>query len=344
MTSRNTSTYILVLFCTFGLTIVRLANEVQNLNRSASLLIDVPKKMEEQTRTNGSNLDHDESAKCLSVEHEVDEIINSTEQIFIAMLAKASSGSSLKEFIEDCTGLYSVRNFANHPIKTRELITSNLTLPPIIPSHIVTDGPIIDLIEGASDETVLFLTYRREIDRLLSAIQHVVVKRLCSGNYESLEPFVDKVVTTEKSCTIEEEALITIIAEKRIEISYGVHEVFTCEMFEAIEANDPKMVLIDYTQVDSLQSILAKHYCPELLGNPKHAHRLIEGTDILVQLSNKQEERQSVLLDTWLEKKKQLLQWGLGMKNGVPCQAKVRALEKKLHSCDEKMYLLSSGL
>ena len=63
------------------------------------------------------------------------------------------------------------------------------------------------------------------------------------------------------------------------EIGNGVYRALTCDVFGAIEANQPNMLILNYKQADELQKALVKHHCPDLLKDgtvPVHVNEVSE--------------------------------------------------------------------
>ena len=66
-------------------------------------------------------------------------------------------------------------------------------------------------------------------------------------------------------CILDQNAVADIIQQRTFEIRVGAPKILMCDLYQQLLANDPRMIFIDYTQINKLQKTLAEHYRPELL-------------------------------------------------------------------------------
>mmetsp|Transcript_11016 Transcript_11016/g.13936 ORF Transcript_11016/g.13936 Transcript_11016/m.13936 type:complete len:355 (+) Transcript_11016:138-1202(+) len=304
-----------------------------------------------------STYDSQSSSKCLSFEGSMDELVKSSKQIFITMPAKAA-GSSMKAFTQKCMSNHTVMeedNFINSEKSVLNMMTQTYELPSIITGHIYKEKTMVDIVKGATDDSLVLYINRQETDRLVSAAQ-TVVDRMCEGKFAELEEFKDQIqvrypdennrqenvffLRKNGECTIEEDALRDVLLQQKKEMGKSNFNSLSCSVFDAIEDNKPNMVVVDYKQAGRLQKLLAKYHCPEMLDEEAvHSNRGSTHVKKFVRLSN--EEGREVLLSEWMEKKRDLIEWGFGMKKDISCQGKIRSMQRELSRCDDEMFHLS---
>ena len=282
--------------------------------------------------------------KCLSFDNELDKLVNKTEQVFIGMPAKAS-GSSLGKFaMEYCMKNYTHLSneffgwYFNLEDKILEMISNNFQVPNILVSHLGSEHALLKLVQGANDDSLIIYVHRHESDRLLSAVDQVVEK-ICSNRLTDLEEFKGTATIEDGRCIIKESALYEMVKKQKQEIGNSVYRALTCDFFEQVEENKPKMIIMDYRQTNQLQIALAKHYCPKMLNDgliPVHINKAGEKQkkwqmDIYVRLSNHVTRVEP--LREWLKAKRNVLEWALRPKVG--CQGKIRDMEEQLFACND---------
>ena len=272
------------------------------------------------------------------------------------MPAKAA-GSSMKKFTQKCMSNHTAMedNYINSKDKVLNMMTQDYEMPSIITGHIYNETTMTNIIMGATDDSLVLYINRQETDRLVSAAQ-TVVDRLCEGKFTELEEFKDRVhiryphpnarqddvyfLRKNGECTIEEDALRDVLVQQKKEISRSTFNSLSCSVFDAIDDNKPNMVVVDYKQADRLQKLLAKYHCPEMLEEEAvHSNSGSNHVKKFVRLSN--EDGREVLLSDWMEKKRDLLEWGFGMKKDISCQGKIRSMQRELSGCDDEMFQLS---
>ena len=236
-------------------------------------------------------------------------------------------------------------HYFNRENAVQEFISTNYEIPTIMSSHLGRKiyNPLEQLIKTATDDSLIIYIHRHETDRILSGIKQVGEK-VCTGQWQDLEKYKRYVTTNDENgnCVIEEQALFDMIREGAQEIGNGVHRALTCNAFDAIEANKPNLVILNYKQVDELQKVLAKYHCPDVLKSgvlPVHINEASSKDKIYVKLKNNNgdNENRKERLDEWVQVKKYVIEWAFGTKKDVGCQRKVKDTEKKLMSCDNEI-------
>lgn len=278
-------------------------------------------------------------SSCLNIDRDVDHLVANANQIFIAIPPKAA-GSSLKTFSQKCSKMKYPDNFINMGNQVHDFLTGSFELPKIIASHLYSPDPLVHLIETATRNTLIFFIYREETERKMSAIKHVLqADYFCGKGIGQQIPLL----RNETTCIVQdEEALIDNVIEKGFaEIGTTTNVMLDCRVQQAIEDHGPNMIMINYKQVDRLQHILGKNFCPELLGVQVHANVAEnKSIDVLVQLKNSQ---RIVTIDDWLHEKKEFFDWAL--KSSVSsCQSKTNAMQNHLLACKDQTSLLSEWI
>ncbi len=330
----------------------------QQYSRSTRTLSSNPQLTSIQSKQNQKH-----PMKCLSFQNEFDKLIQSTRQIFITMPAKAA-GTSLGSFVTDkcLKSKYSNSGFDesmyghyfNREESLQQMIASKYEIPQIMSSHLGRKelNALEQLIKSATDDSMILYVHRKETDRVLSGIKQVVDK-VCSdkaSDHIGLEKYRDRIRkeslknneddgSNNKNCIIHENILLEMVQNMEQEIGNGVYRALTCNVFDAIEANQPNMLILNYKQADELQKVLAKHHCPELLKDgsvPVHVNEVSKKEKIwYVRLSS--DESRKVPLEEWVEVKRHVIEWAFGMKKDVGCQRKIKNMEKMLFACDDEL-------
>lgn len=288
--------------------------------------------------------------KCLSSDGDLEEIVSSSSQIYIIMPQKAS-GTSMLTFVKRCTTI-SKEFIGDNPKDNPEFLTHQLNLPRIVATHIKKDWGeelVHDLIQQTTKDSLVVYIYREETDRLISAIRHVVENRLCTppnNRWSTPTAFIDAATISEdgKKCVVDESRLIQAITEGVNEMGGSVYKSLTCNNYDALEENSPNFVFMDFRKIDQLQTILAKHVCPDLMSKvPIHANE--SGNRELTGYIRMDtgDENNEVSIAEWAEAKRSLLEWTLKLKKNVSCQGKTRRLENTLSACDDGALQVSSA-
>lgn len=203
------------------------------------------------------------------------------------------------------------------------------------------------MMQNMSEETMLILIHRHESDRFISAIRHVL-KMLCE---QKRTDFTGKIQHVGEKCIVPEQTLIDdIIAPRRHEIGLGVPEIYRCDTFKAFEQISPNIVMMNFEHIDELQRLLAERFCPDLVDKLPLPHTNVAGDSstkiIHVQFANATNtgDDNMVLLDDWLEKKKNLLQWSMKSWKKSSCIGKIRVMQRNLYGCADETMVLSPSL
>jgi len=189
---------------------------------------------------------------------------------------------------------------------------------------------LIRLFEQTPRDALIIYIYREETDRIMSAVKHIV-GLACLGYREMDTEYEMK--DEEKKCIFKEEAIANLILKpKKDEVGGGASRVMTCRFYEAIDANFPRMVFMNYKQANELQKVLSKYHCPDFnsLVNKKHSIDF----DIFVKL---QKDGDVVTMNDWLEAKRDKLEWTFDLKDQQQCQGKTRKMEDDLFSCKDEI-------
>jgi len=292
-----------------------------------------------------------EPRQCLSFDHEVETLINSSEQIFILTPAK-TAGSSFSVFTKECTdsdGLYST--FYNID-RRHHALTKTFELPRIASGHVMNDKAMISIMQGMSDDSLLIYVHRSETDRLVSAIRHVVSNRVCELPHQKKQVLLSR---NETACVVSEKELVdSIIVPRFGELGFGAPEILTCEVFQEISEANPNLVFIHYKQSNRLQSLLAKKYCPRsktvhiTLAEKRTFQTFVKLDSITDEeyennrISYSKSLRNAVVtLEDWLHAKSRLIEWLLDLRQSASCQAETKKMEKVMFGCvDRTMRIL----
>ena len=266
------------------------------------------------------------------------EIANRTKQVIITMPAKAS-GSTLKEFAGKCSSAKLPDNIIRFKERIEMVVfKDNYKVPTIIASHSFSPGPLIDLVKGATRETLIIYSHRDELSRIRSAIQHVFRLHVCTKEYNF------NVEVSRNRCVIDEENLIYIIKSKQHEIGVSAPKLLKCKVFDAIAQNDPSnLVFVHYKQADKLQKILAKYHCPHILKDLPIASNVASDKrlETFVRLSS--DKSRVVTFEEWFDEKQNVILWALDLKKEMDCQSKVIDMEDHLFSCPDEAVTLIHG-
>ena len=236
----------------------------------------------------------------------------------------------------DTGKLHSRKVFETDSMEERSRVFhTKLELPKLLASHVKSDKALIRLFRQSSRDSLTILTYREETDRIISAIRHIV-QTTCLGSRKDFalgEYIMDE---SENKCVFNEKAIgDLILAPKRQEVGGGASEIMTCSFFEAIEANFPNMVFLNYKKADELIKVLTKYHCPDLSNVSFHKNTATNGSkgknDFFVKLV----DGNDVDLDDWLEKKRDNIEWTFDFSFEDQCKSKVRKMEDELFACDD---------
>lgn len=281
--------------------------------------------------------------KCLSLEEDFGELLETNEQVYLFMAAK-SAGSSLKAFANQCMGdptrKHHPDNFVNREDQLLPFLLSSLQPPKLVANHLLDSGqPMIDLIQYGSRRSLIVYVYQEETDRLLSAIKQVVL-RLCDSNHFNYKKYFGSIPkevfglekVKDESCSFDEKPFVEQLIQKKIvEVNYSVPAHLTCELWDDINASGPNIVFVHYKQVDALQAKLAAHFWPNVESQRENVDELKKRIEYKVRLQKGGE----ALLGDWLDAKKHTMEYFLKL-SGSSCKANTRRMEDTLLACPGK--------
>lgn len=282
----------------------------------------------------------------------MDELINSSNQIFILNAAK-TAGTSMKAFTDKCVGdqdSYKDGHIINNiqQIDFRKSALLDTFNPPrLITAHIWKEDGFINLMKQASKETLIIYCFRSETDRQLATMRQLISGALCRGIYTF---FGSPVRTDYKSiyeiredgtCILNEARMVELFSERRAEMDCGIYKTLTCKTYDAMQENRPNIIFVNYKQVGNLQAAIAKKHCPELQKKQfklYDAERHPDEETVFVRLNRTTHEgKNEVPLKSWLEAKRELLEWSLHLKHDASCTGKTEYVERNLLSCPDEM-------
>ncbi|GFH61660.1 predicted protein [Chaetoceros tenuissimus] len=259
---------------------------------------------------------HDDNSMCLN-KNEFKRNVDDHEHIFIVMPPKAG-GSSLIDFARSCYG--NTADFQLEfqvPTLREQWLTQSYDIPKLHIGHVLNGNAMRSLLKGASKDSLIVYIHRDETSRLASGIKQV------------MQVFCD-----------EDDLVKKVIKPKLFEISGGVHNIWTCDMFHALNENRPNLVTMNMNEIDSLQKMLAEQFCPALLARKPVHHNVATEKKVqnFVQLSSN--STRIVALDEWVLKKKSMIEYTLGFKENIGCQKNVRDFEQKLfETCSDDGFM-----
>lgn len=282
------------------------------------------------------------SSQCLSLNFNetMDDLLSKHKQVFITMPPKAA-GVTMTFFTRACMmskdDQYTEVDF-NDVKDVSAYLSSSLHLSSILSKHTLSRHSILNLAKISNRKSLIIYVHRDETERIVSAIKQVL-KVFCNFNnkYKHVTEKITKEYNIEKNsthCTLDEGPVIQMI-------QYRINEIqateLSCETYGAFEEHDPNLVFIHYKQVDSLQKLLAKHHCPQLLEYPP-VHRNVEEEEIpwTMSLRLQKDSKQIVNIHEWLDEKENLLEWTLSMNRDASCLGKTKHMENELFSCPDQ--------
>ena len=279
---------------------------------------------------------------CLN-ENEFKRNIDHHEQIFIVMPPKAG-GSSLIGFARMCCGDAAVfQNQLHVPTLRKQWLTEFYDTPNLHIGHILGEG-MKSLLKGVSKDSLIVYIHREETSRVASAVKHVM-SVFCTGDIyfparKAPFSFVQR-NETDHTCTIEENDLVDKVIQRKVwEIKNSVHDIWSCDTFNTLNDNRPNLIVMNMNQIDTLQKMLAERFFPQMANKPA-LHRNVgteKKTKNFVQLSSN--STRIVSLDEWVLKKKNMIEYTLGLKEDIGCQNNVRDMEDKLfETCSDDGFL-----
>lgn len=279
--------------------------------------------------------------KCATFEEDLDKLLQSTNLVMLGIPAESAKQSeSMGAFAKECSESKGIE-YHNERISQQWLgFSDQYELPSLVGKHFVKKNDLDYIIQGATDETLIIYVHRHETDRLLSAIEYVVDKRLCTGKLNKhSESFTIHNATDDREsyCAVDESILVDIIDKQSEEIGFNQ---LPCSFHDSIEENKPKMVAIDYKQVNKLQRTLAKHHCPEILSRLDEETPLINSateTEIPTYIKLSSDSSKEVLLSEWVEIKRNYLALVFDLNKKHQCRGEIKDIEEKMSTCNDEI-------
>lgn len=274
----------------------------------------------------------------------LNEMTNRTNQVFITMPDKAA-GTTLMHFAFVCSNRSKMKgDTLNNQERIEKVFTDNFQLPSIIASHVPSDRQFIDMLKGSTRETLIIYIHREELSRVRSAVQHILMSRVCTHDEHGaklMNRYHFDVELNGSRCTIDEEHVITIIKNRNLEIGVGAPEILTCEYFDAIAQNTPSnLVFIHYKQANKLQEILSKYHCPHVMKDLPFTMNDASKKIIEPFIRLKTNKSKIVTFEEWFDKKQSLILWALNSNSKMNCKSKILDMEDHLFSCPDESVAL----
>mmetsp|Transcript_15438 Transcript_15438/g.19587 ORF Transcript_15438/g.19587 Transcript_15438/m.19587 type:complete len:370 (-) Transcript_15438:50-1159(-) len=289
-------------------------------------------------------------AKCLTFEETFDNLVASSNNIFLVMPPKAA-GSSMKAFTEKCAGADGGDNPLRDDKQMEDLFHARLMPQKIITSHLpkTPKTKLVRLIQNAPRKSLVVYLHRNDSNRIISAIRYVLVTKLCGKKF-GINPLIhdeNNYTMDGTRCIINEDHVINNIIKPKIgEIGGGSDSTLHCGVYSAIEDNFPTMVFIHYKQAEKVQKVFAKYHCPDLLNTPFRdniggQHEGEPEIEAFLRVKKKEGGTELVELGKWLDAKRDLLEIVYQLKesnrDGKTCLGKTRNMEDDLFSCGDEI-------
>mmetsp|Transcript_65045 Transcript_65045/g.96079 ORF Transcript_65045/g.96079 Transcript_65045/m.96079 type:complete len:376 (+) Transcript_65045:32-1159(+) len=282
------------------------------------------------------------SVQCmdLNLNQGMDSLVARARQVFITMSPKGG-GSSMNTFTRRCNNITKVRQFGfigNDDQK--ELLAGSMQVESIISSHVGKDTGLIRLAMYPSQKTLMIHIHREEGERVISAVK-MISDHMCKIKYpkgDRHQRVYNKTVITknETHCILDTETMVDLIAKGHREVGAGAPKLLTCKLYDALQENAPQLVFLNYKQIDKLQTLLAKHHCPELLDELPIKINVADDKEQKIFLYDGNHEKGAVRIEEWLDAKGPVLEWALNLRSEASCQAKTIHMEDELFGCPDE--------
>ena len=277
---------------------------------------------------------------CVSKDLELQQLINSTSNVFVMMPCKVA-GTSFTQFTQKCTG---VSRAEVREKEGKNVLTNTYEVPSVASHQVYKPGFVKTVLKNASRRTLFVWLHREETSRLISATRHVV-KRMCEEKASRSGYGFKLMKGPDTMCIIHEQNLLEDVIQKKIyEIGNGNDEVLTCDTYRTMVDNLPNILFVDYAQTDDLMMRIARKHCPRMLDKPPiHTNLATNGTEkkLMVHLTSKQDGvHPTVPLDDWLLYKGGYLELSLQLKANATCQNTTSRLEDALEACEDHIVRL----
>jgi hypothetical protein len=241
----------------------------------------------------------------------------------------------------------------------KEFLIDSLHVQTVVSSHLSNDEGLIHLAKYPSQKTLLIYIHREESERVISGVK-MISQHICQNSHQEFKQKYKNIIVAKNSthCILDEGPVVDLIARRHREVGGGAPNILTCRSYNAIQENAPHLVFLHYKQVNKLQTLLAKHHCPELLdklpiqvnaAEDKKLNVFLHiGKDDVSNAASINEllhEKGSVRIEEWLQAKGPTLEWALNLRNEVSCQAKTTHMENELFDCpDEAMKVMPASI
>jgi len=292
----------------------------------------------------------DQQQQCLGLDpnqgntsQDMDSLVASASQIFVTMPAKAG-GSSMKVFTKRCMKNEVADNILTSEELWKDYLVNSSRIQPIISSHLYNDNHFVRLAKLSSRKTLIIYTHREESSRVISAVKQIGdnICNFFAGRYsnENKTRTTFKIRKNNTHCSLDEGSFVNDIAANGGEVGLSTFRLLTCQSYNAIQDNSPQLVFLHYKQVDKLQRILAKHHCPEILGDLPIKANVAAVKSLQVLLHKKESDKAGsksvVRLEDWLDEKGPAMEWALKLRRDASCQAKTVHMEDELFACPDE--------
>mmetsp|Transcript_16701 Transcript_16701/g.24539 ORF Transcript_16701/g.24539 Transcript_16701/m.24539 type:complete len:291 (+) Transcript_16701:741-1613(+) len=276
----------------------------------------------------------------LNLNQGMDSLVARAHQIFITMPTKGG-GSSMNTFTRRCNKETKIQKFGFiESVDLKELLVGSLQVKSVISLHVSSDTGLIRLAMYPSQKTLMIHIHCEEGERVISGVK-MISDHMCNMNYQKGDRFqhvYNKTVITknETHCILDAESMVDWIAKGHREVGGGAPKVLTCKLYDALQENAPQLVFLNYKQIDKLQTLLAKHHCPELLDELPIKINVADDKEQKIFLYDGNHEKGAVRIEEWLDAKGPVLEWALNLRSEASCQAKTIHMEDELFGCPDE--------
>lgn len=340
--------WVLVFVFLCGFLYVLYANSIINSEVAQNLNVRNSQTTQQSENNPTPAVTHD-TKRCLTFDEDIDHAIASAKQTFVVMPPKAA-GSTLKNFAYWCSREAQAESvYVGDP---DQFLFRSFEPPELIASHLIADTNLIRLVQQTTSDTLIIFVYRRETDRLLSALKQVLQTHVCLAGGSGTGVNVRRVTNeTSTTCVFEESALVNdVLKRKHGEMAMTIFRLLSCATYKAIEENAPNLLFVNYKQAARLQRALQKKHCPDLLEEslkalnvgatkPVHVYVRLNSTSWAANSPSWKGEKE-VPLEKWIKAKRNLMEWSLNLKKDVTCQAETKRLEAALFNCPDELIQL----
>uniref|UniRef100_A0A7S1ZXE9 Uncharacterized protein n=1 Tax=Ditylum brightwellii TaxID=49249 RepID=A0A7S1ZXE9_9STRA len=276
----------------------------------------------------------------LNLNQGMDSLVARAHQIFITMPTKGG-GSSMNTFTRRCNKETKIRKFGFiESVDLKELLVGSLQVKSVISLHVSSDTGLICLAMYPSQKTLMIHIHCEEGERVISGVK-MISHHMCKMTYnkEDLKFRGYKKTVIAKNathCILHAGYMIDYIARGHREVGGGAPKVLTCKLYDALQENAPQLVFLNYKQIDKLQTLLAKHHCPELLDELPIKVNMATDDEQKIYLYDSNDEKGAVRIEEWLDAKGPVLEWALNLRSEASCQAKTIHMEDELFGCPDE--------